>query len=172
MMRSLVLVGTVAVVSVGCGLGDTSESFTFRSPDGDFSVVYPGEPELKSQPIPLLGDDVEITVHVYETSEGAFIVSRVDYAEFGAAPQQLSLEGARDGAVSNVGGTLRDSELVNLSGRQGIEFDFTFADGIGEAIVFTEGLILYQVVAVGESGRGDELVEFVESFAFTEEAGG
>src|SRR4029453_10627069 len=84
----------------------------------------------------------------------------------------VSLEGARDGSVANVSGTLTSSEPITLQGRDGLQFT---ADVHGGQLTYLErGLVangrLSQVLAVvtGEATFDDpQIAAFFESFRFT-----
>lgn len=153
------------------GAPDTTmpaEPFQFTAPEGDYTIVFPGEPEETSQTTPLPdGSTLPITFYLYQTQELAFGTAAIAYPE-GTA---IDLEGARDGAIASVSGTLLESEPIELQGRQGIQF-VGDVGGQGTYIsrVFAEGLRLYQIVAVvgGVAAPDDpEIAAFLDSFQFT-----
>ncbi|MBA3604481.1 MAG: hypothetical protein M3487_00670 [Actinomycetota bacterium] len=142
--------------------------FPFTAPEGDYTVVFPGEPEETNQETPLPdGSTLPITFYLYQTSEMAFGTAAIAYP----IGTTIDLEGARDGAIMSVGGTLLSSVPIELQGRQGLQF-VGDVGGQGTYIsrVFADGLRLYQVVAVvqGEAAAEDpEIAAFLDTFQFT-----
>ena len=147
---------------------EAPEPFDFTSPEGDYTVTFPGEPEETNQETPLPdGTTLPITFYLYQTVQLAFGTAAIAYPE----ATVIDLEGARDGAIASVGGTLTESEMIEQQGRQGIQF-VGDVGGQGTYIsrVFAEGLRLYQIVAVvqGTATADDpEIAAFLDSFQFT-----
>lgn|GEM_PF-3857578 len=82
------------------------------------------------------------------------------------------MEGARDGAVSNISGALTSSDPIKLQGREGLQFTASVQDGNGTYLsrVYYDDMTLYQVIAVvlGEVTFDDpEIAAFFDSFRFT-----
>lgn len=121
----------------------------FTAPDGSFSVRLPSEPEVQSQTAPTEAGDVEITIAMVESDDHAWVVSHNGFPEAVAeviasgddATIQSILDGGRDGAVSNIGGTLQDEERITVDGFPGREFTFK-ASASGQAITGTARVIL------------------------------
>lgn len=151
----------------------SADGFVFTSPDGDFRVVFPAEPTSQPLSVPLPdGALIESTIFLYETMTGALLVNVSVYPDdYDASDTQGVLEGARDGALENVGAELQTSEFITLQGRDGIRFggelEAPGATGRYEALVFVDGQRLYQAagVAVGEQ---IDIDAFLASFAFTD----
>lgn len=145
------------------------------SPDGDYSIAFPAEPSPLELPLPEVagvGDEATFTLYLAESDAVGFISSRIDYADYGLGEAGLDLLGARDGAVTNVGGELLSSDDIVLQGRDGVRFSFSVTNpgtGAGEGVIFLDGTLLHQAVAVGEVGQETELAGFVDSFMFTED---
>lgn len=137
-------------------------------PTGEFSVVFPGEPTEATIPVPELAEDAQVSANIVEDPDAAFLASRIDYDEFGADASTISLSGARDGAVVNTGGTLGNSETVTIDGRDAIRYDFTVDGGVAEGLVALDGLVLYQVLALGVPERQADYDAFLDSFMFTD----
>jgi hypothetical protein len=175
-MKRLVALIAASAVLVACGGGDDDdagdEGVPFTSPHDDFTVSFPGEPETQSLPVQLPdGSNVEGELFLYSDNDIAAGVTRVDYGP-GA---ETSLEGARDGAIANVGGELVDSQQTELQGRDGLEFSGVVEDGdqSGELLstVYEDGTLLYQVIYTGRDIDFDdeEVAAFFDSFQFTED---
>ena len=80
----------------------------FTSRECHFSILMPGAPELSTSEVPTGAGT--FTLHSFVVTgenDAAYMVGYCDYgsADTNKSPQ-TALEGARDGAVSNVGGTL------------------------------------------------------------------
>ena len=143
--------------------------FTFTPPAGDYSVVFPFEPTTNEQTVQL-ADGSSIPVTFYLTDS--------DRLELGTAASTyppgstVSLEGARDGAISNISGTQTSSDPINLQGRDGLQFTGTVHDGqlTYLARVYRDDVTLYQVfaVVVGQVAFDDpDIAAFFDSFRFT-----
>jgi hypothetical protein len=145
------------------------DGFTFTPPAGDYSVVFPSEPTASDQTVKL-DDGSSIPLTFYLTDS--------DHLELGTAATTyppgsvVSLEGARDGAISNISGTQTSSDPINLQGREGLQFTASVKDGHVTylARVYRDDVTLYQVFAVvlGEVSFDDpEIAAFFDSFRFT-----
>ncbi|MEY2523059.1 MAG: hypothetical protein QOJ66_1624 [Ilumatobacteraceae bacterium] len=155
-------VDTVATV-------EAVDGFTFTPPSGDYSVVFPSEPTANDQTVKL-ADGTSIPLTFYLTDS--------DHLELGTAATTyppgsvVSLEGARDGAISNISGTQTSSDPINLQGREGLQFTASVKDGQVTylARVYDDDVTLYQVFAVvlGDVAFDDpEIAAFFDSFRFT-----
>jgi hypothetical protein len=152
--------------------------YVFTAPTGDYVITFPGEPTATPLPIPLPTGQVTADAFIYEDGDdAAYFTSVFDYPE-GAidADPEAVLVGARDGAIANVGGTLVDSEFIERDGVSGVAFSFEVADGAtagdGRALVFVDGLRLYQSFALGFSGQSDQFQAFLDTFMFTADQAG
>lgn len=148
------------------------EGFSFTSPEGDYSIVLPGEPTANEQEVPLQdGTTLPITFFIYETAELAAGTASITYGPDVVA----SLEGARDGAIAAFpGAELSSSEPITQQGRDGLEFVANLSPGGADAYyisrVFLDGQTLYQLIYVGGVAADDpEVVAVFDSFQFTED---
>ena len=163
---------TAAAVDTTAGTGATTapvEGFTFTSPYDDFTVVFPEEPTDAPQTVDLPdGTSLPVEFWVYESADSAVAASRLEYA----AGTEVSLQGAADGAVANVDGTLTSSEPITLQGREGIRLQAEVPAGTYLSEIYADGLILYQLIAAvsGDASFDDPEAEaFFGSFQFTED---
>ena len=145
------------------------DGFTFTPPAGDYSVVFPSEPTANEQTVPLEdGSSLPITFYLTDSHRMELGTAAIVYPPGSV----LSLEGARDGAVSNISGTLTSSNPIKLQGREGLQFTASVQDGRASYLsrVYSDDVNLYQVIAVvvGEVAFDDpEVAAFFDSFQFT-----
>ena len=153
---------TEAAASVTTGI-------VFASPDGDYTMTFPGEPTSTPLPVALPTGQVTAEAFIYEDGgNAAYFTSVFEYAEGTTdGDPEVVLAGARDGAVSNVGGTLVDSEFVEIDGVPGVSFSFTVTGGEGNALVYFDEPRLYQSFALGEVGQSADFLAFLDTFMFT-----
>jgi hypothetical protein len=115
--------------SAGANANNTNSGsgtgLTYKSPDGRFSVSLPpgfSEFESNKNTQPTAVGPIELTILQSENSRGALVAGYSDYpvASFkGRTPQQM-FQGARDGALKNVNGTLEKEENIAVQGRPGL----------------------------------------------------
>jgi hypothetical protein len=157
----------------------------FTAPDGSFSVRLPSEPEVQNETVPTEAGDIEIAMYITEGSDRMVMVAHNGFpaavaeviASGDDATIQSILDGGRDGAVSNVQGTLQDEKPVTVGGFPGREFTFTVAADIsptGEAITGIARVILakdrlYQMLSLTNADETDPAAvqAFFDSFQFT-----
>ena len=148
---------------------EAASGFTFTPPAGDYSVVFPFEPTTNEQTVPLEdGTSLPITFYLTDSDRLELGTAAIVYPPGSV----LSLEGARDGAISNISGTLTSSDPIKLQGREGLQFTASVQDGKATYLshVYYDDVNLYQVIAVvlGEVGFDDpEIAAFFDSFRFT-----
>ena len=146
-----------------------ADGFTFSAPAGDYSIVFPFEPTTNEQSVPLEdGSTLPITFYLTDSDRMELGTAAIVYP----AGSVLSLEGARDGAVSNISGALTSSDSIQLQGREGLQFTASVQDGKGTYLsrVYYDDVTLYQVIAVvvGDVTFDDpEIAAFFDSFHFT-----
>ena len=153
-----------------------ADGVEFTDPDGRYSVVYPSEPTASPGTAPLaVGGSVDFVAYIAGDSSHAYVTNCLDYATTGQTDIQVDLEGARDGALANLNGTLTSSKDIEQQGRSGLEFTGTVVGGGQEGSVvgrlFEDGLALCQVMAVAVTGdTSDVSPAFLDSFQFLEPA--
>ena len=146
------------------------DGFAFTPPAGDYSIVFPSEPTMHEQTVPLAdGSSIPLTFYVTDSASTELGTAATTYPPGSV----VSLEGARDGAISNISGTQTSSDPINLQGREGLQFTGTVHDGqlTYLARVYRDDVTLYQVfaVVVGEVAFDDpEIAAFFDSFRFTD----
>lgn len=181
------IVAVVALLGAACGNDadekadpdTTSETeasgvdgFEFTSPDGDYSVTFPSEPTANPTPVQLPGGQtIEVPLQVASATTSEYTTGAVTYPDDAPVSEDSGqvLDGAVDGAVSNVqGAELGESEDIEVDGKPGRRFEFSItqgdAEGRGEAIFVIDGQVLYQAIAVGEVDDADAHADFLDSF--------
>jgi hypothetical protein len=170
MMRTfsgfLVLAG--ALLLSGCGSKEFKE---FKSADGGFKVLMPGTPKEKTQATP----GGELKMYLVEERNGAYMAGFANTPippNESEAQTQNRLDGARDGAVRNINGTLVKDTKIKLAGKEPgreIEANLPQNKGIIRARFYIVGSRMYQVMVVGTksfAGSADA-TKFLDSFALT-----
>lgn len=102
----------------------TATGEKFFHEDGKFKINFPGEPEISTQTQPTQAGDIEITMFMYEKSATeVYMVSYNDYPsavmEQGGSIEDM-LDGAVNGYVSTIGGSVEEQESITLNGNKGI----------------------------------------------------
>jgi hypothetical protein len=181
-----VLVSRVAVSVVlaacGCGWGLAVEPAPppraamaeFVSKDWKFAAKFPGKPQEQKQTTA----GVALTMFAIESKDGVHgvAVSDMPLPDGETAAQiQDRLDGARDGAVRNVGGTLTSSSQITIGKQKhpGREFNATVTmpkEGQIRARVYLVGKRFYQVMVMGTNdfATSKEATAFLDSFRVTE----
>jgi hypothetical protein len=158
--------------------GAVTDGFVFTGSTDDYVITFPGEPSSTPLPIPLPTGQVTAEAFIYEDgADAAYFTSVFDYPEGSIdSDPEVVLIGARDGAVANVGGTLLDSQFVDRDGIPGVAFTFEVVNdatsGGGNALLFVDGMRLYQSFALGFSGQTDQFQAFLDTFMFTADQAG
>jgi len=141
---------------------------SFSSPDGRFSVMFPGKPDFAQDSIKLKGSDTttiyEFTVSL-DNDNISYLVMYNDYppgyAEDGAA---AVLERTRDGAVKDK--TLTSDVAIDLNGVPGRAFTASDKDGYLYTVhQFLSGKRMYQLIVVSRPDHpAVQTEEFLNSF--------
>ena len=113
MMRSSLVVLAGIFLLSGCGSKEFKE---FKSPAGGFKVLMPGNPKEQTQNTP----GGALKMYAVEERNGAYMAGFVDTPIPPNEPEaktQQRLDGARDGAVGNIKGTLVRESKIQLAGK-------------------------------------------------------
>ncbi len=170
--------GVLASAALLAGCFNTLDWREFRSADGRFTVTLPGK---------VLHDKRELTtpagtlsMHMDSVSAGSAIfgVGYADYppSYFARVRAETVISGLRDALVKNIGGGKIIEVPISGKPYQGISLHADGGQGehklILDARLLVSGNRLYQVVAIGEAGKGridrDALDLFFNSFRITE----
>jgi len=95
---------------------------TVRPEGGVFTCEMPGEPKRTSQKVPTPAGTIDVVAYMLEVTSGAYVVSATPIPRNApAVSTQQRLDGARDGAVKNVNGTLISEKQIKLDNNPGRE---------------------------------------------------
>jgi hypothetical protein len=142
----------------------------FTSREGRFSVLFPGKPVHSEVRQPN-----ETPGHVYGVTTRPAGGLFVGYYEYPVVPNvrrdvTRELDGARDGAIRNIQGTLESEKKISLNGNQGHEFVASTPMGVRlRARFYFVGNRLYTVLVTGNREEVDSpnTAKFLESFKLT-----
>ncbi len=154
--------------------GDELEEFkAYNSKPGRFRVLFPGPPRKVSKKIDTAAGELEFIMYRAGSKEIGFVVGYVDYPKemFENTNINKMLDGARDGAVKSVKGTLEDDKAFDFHGNLGREFKIKVSKkAITRARVIIIGNRLYQVMTVSESKKvlDEKSPKFFDSFKVTD----
>jgi hypothetical protein len=155
MVRAL----TILVVFATTGLAQ-DELKPFAPKGEGFQVAMPGDPKLIEQDV--MG--LKLKMWIYEKGDGGYAVAITDIGKFPEEEIEMRLDGARDGAVKNVGGKLIKETKVMLDKKYpGRQIDVSLPQGdamIRQRFYIADGR-LYQVMSIGKK----DWVETKESAA-------
>ena len=173
---------SVVLAACGCGWGLAVEPAPppraampeFISKDWKFAAKFAGTPkEEKQTPV-----GIPTVMFGIESKDGVYgiAVSDIPVPDGETADQiQARLDGARDGAIRNVGGTLTSSSQITTGQQKypGREFNATITkpkEGQVRARVYLVGKRFYQVMVMGTNdfATSKEATAFLDSFRVTE----
>jgi hypothetical protein len=169
MLRSSYIVLTsLPLLLCGC---QKSEFKEFSPPNQGFKVQMPGKPKERTENL----GGTKLTMYVIEQRNGAYMVGGVDLPIGEGESEEMiqeRLNGSRDGALKNVGGTLISEKKITLSGKYpGREFSAKIPNKNGEirTKIFVVGRRLYQMVVVGTPSWANsaDATKFLNSFELT-----
>jgi hypothetical protein len=183
------LVGLLAV-SAGCtggdpepgaskaGTGSTSSTTAkppaeadyvdgvFRSEVGGFSVALPSAPRRIARQEPLRDLTLDVVIYDVAVSDAeAYQVTYVDYPEaLGPLDPPAVLDGAVEGLVSRVSGTLEGRTDLTYVGRAAVDADVRAGFDI-HVRAFLVGRRLYTLQRIGGDARSEIYQEMLDTFA-------
>jgi hypothetical protein len=142
----------------------------FSSPDGDFSILLPGEPKIESKEAVSESGATPSSVH-WVTAEDATSTFFCMYWDLAFTPSdetdaQVTMAGARDGFIDQWGGQLLSHEESRSGGYSEQRYKATTTDnGIMEGRSFIIGHRLYMLsVAYPAENSNENAVRFFHSF--------
>ena len=129
------------------------------SQDGRFALMMPEFPNYDVQEVLTPVGTLELHIFSVSSADSVFMAAYNDYPEFVVSSSDVGnmLDGARDGAVSNVGGTLLSENQIRLQGYPGrelwIEADVDGQEGLARARIFLVGRRMYQILVAGPKSQ-------------------
>jgi hypothetical protein len=148
------LVIVLAAVAAGAGWNE------FVSKEGRFAITMPAEPAHNAQTVQ--SDAGPIAMHMYsaENSGMVFFVAYADYPaeQVAAASAARFLDGARDGAVNNMKGTLLAETAIKQDRFPGRELKIASGDGsmVIRVRLFMVDARLLQVLVISPTASVDD----------------
>lgn len=146
-----------------------SNWIAYKSAEGRYSVSFPSEPQLKDQEAATSVGD-KVTQHLaYSLSAKALYM--IGY--FDAQGREFSFDGARDGMIKNVKGTLVAEKDIKLGDYPGRELRVSAKTDAGAPLIYRVRYyrvnqriycVLIQFEASDENAVGGEVSSFLESF--------
>jgi hypothetical protein len=112
--------------AIACGPRVPAGWTTYNSPEGRYSVLFPGKPELSTEHAPAHTGEMltQYFAICTDPDAGSDVVYNVAY--FDLAPEMAySFDEARDGYVKAVNGTLQSEKTIQFSGYPGRELKAT-----------------------------------------------
>ncbi|MCB0165221.1 MAG: hypothetical protein KDI79_13405 [Anaerolineae bacterium] len=154
----------------------------FTSIEGNFSVLFPVEPEEQVQLAPNAVVETEVHLFMADMGAAAYLVAYNDLPAAvtpdvaGSDVVEASFDSLRETFLAGFDGAATGEESVTLAGYPGRQIDFTVSDkvlpggGYGIVQVYAVDTRLYQVAALGTpSALSNEDIEtFLSSFALVE----
>ena len=166
---TLLTVAVSLIAATGCKRPMTE----FTSTEYKFKASFPSKPTEQEQ----TASGIKFKMFATESKNGAYMVWVADIpipANESDAMLQQRLDGARDGAIKNVGGTQKSSSASTLAGKYpGREFSAGITqptEGLLRARIYLVGTRLYQVMVIGidSYANSSEATAFLNSFKLTE----
>lgn len=151
--------------------GDKLQAFeSYRSEEGRFTVLLPGEPTRSTQTLNTPAGKIDLVMFQAGSKKSGFVVGYCDYPQevIDESEPAKMLDGARDGAVKNVGGELIDETELDFHGYAGREVEIEVP---GKATIRTRLILidnrLYQIMVVSASAEilEEKGTEFFDSFS-------
>jgi hypothetical protein len=164
---------------VGCSSSDSTLDFgstaanLYTSVEGKFTIMAPGTMVKSQQQVQTEAGAVTLYMFLYEKSDSeAYIAS---YADYDSQLTELVdpndvLDGSRDGAVGNMGGTLTSETRITANGFPGRDLVIS-ATVEGRTVsarmrIFLVKNRLYQIMGLEEGANGVSaaIVAYLDSF--------
>lgn len=146
----------------------------FESTEGKFTARFPKTPKTQNIPTPTPAGNIDQTMIMADDNGISYGVSFADYPEEAtkATPIETMLDGARDGAVGNINGTLKSEKQIKLGEYDGRELEVT-ASAAGQDVVVHQQMFvvknrLYQLIVVRLASAESKDQTFFDNFKLTE----
>lgn len=125
---------------------------TYNGPD--FSILFPGEPDQTTRTVATAAGDQQLVFYTVVSKDAAISVAVTTYP----AGVPVNLDGAVDGAATNIGGTVLSSEPITVGGAEGREGKIgSSRDGVNVAVFFRMLLTGQRLVQIQQVVTGADL---------------
>jgi hypothetical protein len=144
------LLACVAALGLAQALNaQTAEWKTYRYASDGFSATYPSAPTLQKRDIPTDAGSFELRSYIVEDGAAAIFVGVCDYgSKVSGQNPDVSLQGAKNGALQNSKSHLVAEKKITLGTYPGIEFEAESDTAHFVARVYMVGTTLYQTLVV------------------------
>jgi hypothetical protein len=165
------LMGLVFLGVVGCQPRTNVPWQKFTSDEGRFTALFRGTPSKKTESAPTPVGSIEFYHYSIDTGDGAHSVAYCDFPATIVQKGDLGkmLDGARDGALGRVKGTLVKETKISLNGCRGREFLIKIKeDAFCRAQIFLARNRMYVVQFLGNRQLVDskDADKFFDAFDF------
>lgn len=133
----------------------TGSWLAFESKEGAFKAEFPKAPSTESSQVPAAaGITVQMVTYAAELDDAYYAVATTDFPDevVNAKPPAVLLDGARDGAVANIAGKLKEEKQIEVDGNPGRRLAITgTTEGMElhvDSVIFLKGKRLYQAIVV------------------------
>jgi glucose/arabinose dehydrogenase len=139
---------------------------TYRYPADGFSASFPSEPVAQKQHVPTGTVTLELRNYTVATETVTVEVGVCDYGDaIGGGDPDAILEGAKNGAVSNLSARLLTSKKITLGVYPGIAFEAEAEQLHLSARIYLVGTMIYQTFVAWPPGKTySETNRFLDSF--------
>ena len=159
-----------------------SDWHEFTSVEGNFTVLFPVEPEEQVQRAPNAAVETEVHLFMADMGAAAYMIAYNDLP-YAVTPDltssevvESSFDSLRETFLAGFDGTANGEETISLAGYPGRQIDFTVSDkvlpggGYGKVQVYAVDTRLYQVAALGTPGAlsNEDIETFLSSFALVD----
>jgi hypothetical protein len=166
-LRRSILLFVVLVPLLACKGANWKE---FKSQEGGFSVLLPGQPKVERQTTETAVGPLAFTMHTVELSFGsiAYIASYNDYPPslIADGDKNAILDGVVEGALGSKA-NLKKSDPISIDGHPGREFTGTVKDGYEyTSRAYLVNQRLYQLNIVSTPGKvpAEDKRKYFDSF--------
>ena len=130
---------------------------TFRSDEGQFSVLIPETPETKVETTPSSHGPYTTTLFILRDATNIYLLGFVDYDPSFNFNRRAELEANRDNFIKGVKATLVSTQDRVVDGYSTIEFVAETADRVFTSRVMMVGRRPYQIAFVSNKGVDDSV---------------
>lgn len=144
----------------------TQEWKTYSYPEDGFSASYPSQPDIQKKDVPTSAGTFELRAYLAVQGEAALFVGVCDYGSAVAtkAPNDV-LDGAQEGAISNVSAHLISGRKITLGTYPGREFEAENDSMHFSARIYLVGTTLYQTLTAAPLAKPFAgVTRFLDSF--------
>ncbi|MCF6364601.1 MAG: hypothetical protein L3J35_00185 [Bacteroidales bacterium] len=150
-----------------------TSSDKYHSVDGRFKVNFSGTPDVSNESVPTDVGNIEMYMFMYEKSiTEAEMIAYSDYpsAMVKASNPDDMLQGAKEGAVGNLGATIVEEKEITYGKHKGLEFRANSPQFYVNYRIFLVNNRLYQIAIMrdGSFASQSNVDKFFNSFELIE----